>query len=80
MKRPGWLARFRQSMKDLKEQKRVETVAQILSENPMTVELIKQICREYGYHWEFVQKDGSRMLFMKEGVEPAASSDSWRDW
>jgi len=73
-------ARFRQSLKELKEKKRIEEVARILSENPMTVDLIKQICRDYGYHWEFVQKDGSRMLFMKEGVEPAQSSDIWRAW
>jgi hypothetical protein len=67
-------------MKELKQQKKIEEVAQILSDNPMTVELIRQICRDYAYHWEFVQKDGSRMLFMKEGIETPQNSDSWRSW
>ena len=72
--------RIIETIKEYRAAKRIEQVAKILTDNPLSMELIRQIAKDYGYHFEIVQKDGSRMLFHKEGYEAPASGDQWRDW
>lgn len=43
-------------------------VAQMLHEDPITVEMIARIAKEYAYHFEIVNKDGTILKFTKRGV------------
>lgn len=63
-----WLSRLFKAAKTLKKAEEQEKVLKSLTENPITVELIAQIAKEYRYHFEIAQKDGTRLIFYKEGV------------
>ena len=60
--------RLRKAMKDLKKVETQDKILKSLTDNPLTVELIAKIAKEYKYHFEIQQKDGTRLIFYKEGV------------
>ena len=60
--------RLRKAMKDLKKVETQEKILKSLTDDPLTVELIAKIAKEYKYHFEIQQKDGTRLIFYKEGI------------
>jgi len=60
--------RLRKAMKDLKKVETQDKILKSLTDDPLTVELIAKIAKEYKYHFEIQQKDGTRLIFYKEGV------------
>lgn len=58
--------RLRAAMKLVKSQKSAEKTARMLTDNPLTVELIARIAREYDWHFEVVQRDGTILRFEKK--------------
>lgn len=63
-----FFGRWRKAVKELKKVESQEKVLKSLIEDPLTVELIAKIAREYKYHFEIAQKDGTRLIFYKEGI------------
>lgn len=63
-----FFGRWRKAVKELKKVESQEKVLKSLIEDPLTVEFIAKIAREYKYHFEIAQKDGTRLIFYKEGI------------
>lgn len=64
----NFLSRLFKAMKSVKLQEAEAKTAKMLTDDPISVELIAKIAREYQYHFEIVQKDGNILKFTKEGV------------
>jgi 4-hydroxy-3-methylbut-2-en-1-yl diphosphate synthase IspG/GcpE len=60
--------RWRKAVKELKKAETQEKIQKSLTEDPITVELIAKIAKEYKYHFEIAKKDGTRLIFYKEGI------------
>lgn len=71
--------RLREALKLVKSQKSAEKTARMLTDNPLTVEMIARIAREYDWHFEIVQRDGTVLRFEKKVVSQAgdASGGFW---
>jgi hypothetical protein len=63
-----WFPRLMKVLKSVKLQEAEAKTARMLTDDPISVELIAKIAREYQYHFEIVQKDGTILRFTKEGV------------
>ena len=69
-----------QALKLIKEEEQVSRLNGLLTDDPISVELIRKIAKEYDYHFEIVQKDGTVLRFKKAGVSTAvdrAEGDVW---
>jgi len=63
----GLLARaFKQAKKDASD----DQIARRLTDDPITIELIAKVAKDYGYHFEIVQPDGNVLRFYKRQGEP----------
>lgn len=54
------------ALKIVKKQQKEESVTKMLTDDPLTVELIERIAKNYDYHFEIVQKDGTVLRFTKK--------------
>ena len=68
------------AFKLIKAEKAEQSAIQALHDDPITVELIRRIAREYDYHFEIVQRDGTILRFFKEGVEPSKDISQGAFW
>ena len=68
------------ALKLVKQSEAEEATIRTLHDDPISVELIKRIAQEYSYHFEIVQKDGTILRFMKEGVEPSRDVRQGEVW
>ena len=68
------------AMKLIKQEKAEQSALQALHDDPITMELIQRIAREYDYHFEIVQRDGTILRFHKQGVEPSKELSAWAFW
>lgn len=57
---------FLATFKQLKKQEKETSVAKMLTDDPLTVELIERIAVKHDYHFEIVQKDGTVLRFYKK--------------
>jgi len=64
----------------IKAEKAEASAIQALHDDPITLELIRRIAREYDYHFEIVQRDGTILRFFKEGVEPSKDMSAGGYW
>ncbi len=71
--------RLGEALKLVKKQKSAEKTARMLTDNPLTVELIARIAREYDWHFEIVQRDGTILRFEKKvnGEERDGTGGFW---
>lgn len=71
-----WLRRFFQTFAELKQKTRQEQTVKMLTDDPLTVELIERIAKAYDYHFEIVQPNGYVLRFEKKtekvGLEQSA--------
>lgn len=63
-----FLAALRKTLGEMKDQKRVERYATIISSEPFTVELVRKIAKDYGYGFEIKDRDGRTLIFRKDGM------------
>ena len=54
------------AFKVVSKQQKEEPVTKMLTDDPLTVELIERIAKSYDYHFEIVQKDGTVLRFVKK--------------
>jgi hypothetical protein len=65
----GIIAAYRQYRQSLKDARRKAAIRRLLIDDPLTTEEITAICREYNFHWEITQKDGTVVRFYKNGFD-----------
>ena len=68
------------AIKQVKQAEAEHRAAITLHDDPLSVELIRKIAREYQYHFEIVQKDGTILRFFKEGVEGSKDPTAGAYW
>lgn len=66
MKKRGFFSRLFGAMTLIKQEDSQELAAKDLTENPLTVELIERIAKNYDYHFEIVRADGVVIRFTKK--------------
>lgn len=64
-----FLRRLFAAFKSIKKEDNLKKVAQDLTENPLTVELLERIAKSYDYHFEIVRPDGVVIRFTKKMEE-----------
>lgn len=60
-----FFTRLFKAMSQLKKTDAQEKASVMLTDNPLNVELIARIAKEYAYTFEIVQKDGTVLRFYK---------------
>ena len=71
---------FAKALKLVKKTRAEEQAMQSIHDDPISVELIRRIAREYDYHFEIVQRDGTILRFFKEGIEPSKDISQGAYW
>ena len=74
------LGRFREALKIVRKSEAEEAMIRTLHDDPISVELIKRIARDYSYHFEIIQKDGTILRFFKDGIEPSKDATQGAYW
>ncbi len=64
----------------LKQQRADVRTTRLLTDEPLNMETIARICKEFDYHWEFQQKDGTVLRFYKNGVATAPGMPEGDVW
>jgi TusA-related sulfurtransferase len=59
------IKRLFDAFKLLKKQAKAEEVTKLLTDDPLTIELIERIAFKNGYQLEIVQRDGTILRFVK---------------
>ena len=65
-----FIKRIIEAFKTAQEETRRARVARILFDDPLSLEMIRSIAKEFDYHFEIVRRDGTIMRFRKrEGAD-----------
>jgi len=75
-----FFSRLFQAIKQLKKTEAEESTARMLTDNPLNIELIARIAKEYAYTFEIVQKDGTVLRFYKPAgmvTEDPSAKEFW---
>jgi len=68
------------ALKIVKKEKDEARLAKELTDSPITIELIRRIARDFDYHFEIVQKDGTILRFKKSGVTSSVDETEGEVW
>lgn len=68
---------FQRALTELRAQKREARLKAVLTDDPITIELIKKIAVEFQYHFEIGRPDGTVFRFFKDS--PHTISDEEND-
>ena len=73
-----FIKRVVEAYKRAKEERAVARVSKHVLDDPLSIELIEKIAKQYDYHFEIVKTDGTVFRFWKRGArEPKVESEVW---
>ena len=76
----GFIKALLSALKIVKKEKNDLRLMKELTDNPLTVEMIRKIARDFDYHFEIVQKDGTILRFKKSGVTSSVDENEGDVW
>ena len=73
----SFFTRISKAFNLIKKEESEERVRKLLTDDPITVETIAKIAKDFGYHFEVIQPDGTVVRFYKKGAEQSQESGVW---